>query len=123
MRNFNDFNKLVKESLEQHARRKGYNNEGADGDNMLYQFTKHIGASGGHSMGEIIYKATEYMKEAREVLLIKIAAWAFLEWKYFKGNKDFVTSYSGGGFQECWCRSSGAYVPKWSYHTKRECHS
>ena len=84
MRTLNDFNKLVQESLEKHAERKGYNDTGADGDNMLYQFTKHIGASNGHSMGEIIYKATEYMKEAREVLLIKIAAWAFLEWKYFK---------------------------------------
>ena len=94
MRNFDDFNKLVKESLEQHARRKGYNNEGADGDNILYQFTKHIGASGGHSMGEIIYKATEYMKDAREVPLIKISAWAFLEWKYY--TKDtLVCGHSG----------------------------
>jgi hypothetical protein len=84
MRTLNDFNKLVQESLEKHAERKGYNDTGADGDNMLYRFTKHIGASNGHSMGEIIYKATEYMKDAREVLLIKIAAWAFLEWKYFR---------------------------------------
>lgn len=88
MRTLNDFNKLVQESLEKHAERKGYNLTGADGDNKLYEFTKHIGASGGHSMGEIIYKATEYMKDAREVLLIKIAAWAFLEWKYFKKIPD-----------------------------------
>ena len=76
----------VRESLETHAQRKGYNETGADGPNLLYELTKQIGASAGHSMGEIIYKATEYMKEPREVLLIKIAAWAFLEWKYLKSN-------------------------------------
>ena len=90
MRTLNDFNRLVQESLEKHAERTGYNDTGADGDNMLYQFTKHIGASNGHSMGEIIYKATEYMKDAREVLLIKIAAWAFLEWKYFRAAGEVI---------------------------------
>ena len=101
MRTLNDFNKLVQESLEKHAERKGYNDTGADGDNMLYQFTKHIGASGGHSMGEIIYKATEYMKDAREVLLIKIAAWAFLEWKYFQNkNVSSFCDFPGCGNQD-----------------------
>lgn len=77
-----EFFRLIDDSLGAHASRKGYSDAGADGTNKLYEFTQSIGASAGHSCGEIIYKMTEYMKEPREVLLIKAAAWAFLEWKY-----------------------------------------
>lgn len=83
-RSLDSFFALVRDSLEGQAKRKGYNETGPDAENKLYEFTKHIGASAGHSIGEIIYKATEYMKQPREVLLIKIAAWAYLEWKYFR---------------------------------------
>jgi hypothetical protein len=81
-KSFEEFARMVLDSVDGQARRKGYTANGADGDNKLYQFTQSIGASSGHSMGEIIYKATEYMSLPREVLLLKIAGWAFMEWKY-----------------------------------------
>lgn len=82
-----EFFRLVEDSLGAHAARKGYSENGADGENLLYKFTNSIGASAGHSVGEIIYKSVEYMKEPREVLLIKIAAWALLEWRYGQYSK------------------------------------
>jgi hypothetical protein len=81
------FFRLVEESLGIHAARKGYSENGPDGENVLYQFTTSIGAASGHAIGEIIYKATEYMKDPREVLLIKICGWALLEWRYGKYSK------------------------------------
>lgn len=77
-----EFFRLVEESLGMHAARKGYSENGADGENLLYQFTTSIGAGSGHAIGEIIYKATEYMKDPREVLLVKVCGWALLEWRY-----------------------------------------
>ena len=124
MRTLNDFNRLVQESLEKHAERKGYNDSGADGENLLYQFTKHIGASGGHSMGEIIYKATEYMKEAREVLLIKIAAWAFLEWKYFKSLPEIKSIACSGNMptSPCYCTGTDrGFREHLSFHSPTRC--
>lgn len=76
------FFSLIEDSLGAHAKRKGYSDNGMDGENILYKFTTAIGASAGHSLGEVIYKCVEYIKHPREVLLIKIASWALLEWKY-----------------------------------------
>lgn len=83
-RTFKEFMRQVEDSLDGHAKRKGYSDNGTDGANPLYEFEVAIGAAPAHAMGEIIYKATEYLREAREVLLIKIAGWAYLEWKYFQ---------------------------------------
>ena len=82
-RNFDSFMSLVRDSVDGQAARKGYTANGADGDNALYRFTKEIGVSDGHSIGEMIYKLVEYVKEPREVILIKVAGWSFLMWKYF----------------------------------------
>lgn len=82
-----EFFRLIQDSLGPQASRKGYSDSGPDGDNLLYQFTNSIGASAGHSMGEVIYKATEYMKEPREVLLVKIASWCAMEFRYGKYRK------------------------------------
>ena len=81
------FFKLVEESLGIHAARKGYSENGADGENLLYRLTAESGISSGHAMGEILYKALEYAKEPREVLLIKICGWALLEWRYGQYSK------------------------------------
>ena len=72
----------VRASLEAHAELKGYNDTGADGRNILFEFTTKYGISNGHAMGEIIYKAVEYIKNPRKVLLEKIAGWAFMAWKH-----------------------------------------
>lgn len=81
-RTFAEFTRLVADSLDGHAKRKGYSNGGPDGANALYEFEVAIGASPAHAMGEIIYKATEFLRKPRAVLALKIAGWAFLAWKY-----------------------------------------
>jgi hypothetical protein len=86
-KSFEEFARMVLDSVDGQARRKGYTVNGADGDNALFQFTSAIGAANGHAIGEIIYKATEYMNEPREVLLFKIAGWSFLLWKFFDDQK------------------------------------
>jgi hypothetical protein len=80
-RTFVQFVEEVRGSLEEHAERKGYNTNGADGDNALYQFTLEIGAEPGHSVGECVYKLREVLHEPREVLPLKVAAWMFLLWR------------------------------------------
>jgi hypothetical protein len=81
-RNFNAFVKLVRESLEEHAARKGYSKAKIDDPNPLYEGEIAIGAEPGHSVGEIRYKAAEYIEEPREVLPVKMAGWAYLLWRY-----------------------------------------
>ena len=83
-RTFDRFFSLVRDSVDGQAARKGYTDKGPDGDNSLFQFTHAIGADRGHSIGEIIYKAAEYMHEPREVLLIKICGWAYMLWRFSK---------------------------------------
>jgi hypothetical protein len=74
--------KEVKESLEEHAARKGYNKAKIDDPNPLYEGEVSVGSEPGHSVGEIRYKAAEYVEEPREVLPVKIAGWAYLLWRY-----------------------------------------
>ena len=76
------FMKRVQESLEVHAARKGYSKGAVDEPNPLYEGEIAIGSEPGHSVGEIRYKAAEYMEEPREVLLEKIAGWCFLLWRH-----------------------------------------
>lgn len=80
-RTFEAFIKLVQDSCEGQAKRKGYAEAGADGNNPLIDFKTSIGIEPHHSIGEIIMKCVEYIKEPRESCIIKIAAWAFLVWK------------------------------------------
>jgi len=43
-----------------------------------------LGIHDAHGIGEIIYKASEYLKaptETRKLLLTKIAGWAFILWR------------------------------------------
>lgn len=81
-RTFAAFIKLVKESLEEHAARKGYNKKSIDSENPLYESEVAIGSEPGHTIGEIRYKAAEYIEEPREVLPVKIAGWAYLLWRF-----------------------------------------
>jgi hypothetical protein len=34
-----------------------------------------------HGIGEIVYKCAEYLKNPREVLLVKIAGWSYILWR------------------------------------------
>jgi len=81
MRTFDEFAKQVRESVDAHAKRKGYTENDLDGENKLAAITGLLGIRAQHGVGEIIYKATEYLKNPREVLLVKIAGWAYILWK------------------------------------------
>jgi hypothetical protein len=81
---FDAFTKAVRDSVEGHAKRKNYTNEGADGANQLLKVCALLGIHEQHSIGEIIYKAAEYLKApapTKRILLEKIAGWAFVLWR------------------------------------------
>jgi len=81
-KSFDAFMTEVRDSVENHAERKNYIQEkNCDGVNPLAAFLSAIGIFTGHNIGEIIYKCVEYVKAPRRVLLVKIAGWAWLEWK------------------------------------------
>ena len=80
-RTFAQFAKAVKESCEQHAKRKNYTDSDIDGHNKMRAVTGALGISRQHAIAEIVYKAAEYLTTPRRVLLEKIAGWAYLEWK------------------------------------------
>ena len=81
MRTFEEYAALVLDSCESQAKRKGYTDNDIGGDNKLAQVTAILGIGRAHGIGEIIYKAVEYLKNPREVLLIKISGWCFILWR------------------------------------------
>lgn len=83
-RTFKDFVKEVQDICEKGAREKGYNEVGIDGQNDLYQFIQNLTNTEGHALGEIIYKAVRYSRKGDKKDLVKIAAWAFLVYRYGK---------------------------------------
>jgi len=85
-RAFDQFAAAVRDSCEAHAKRKNYNTSGdVDGDNQLLKVCTILGIHTHHGIGEIIYKCAEYLTNPREVLLVKIAGWAFVLWREHKG--------------------------------------
>jgi len=81
---FKEFSKEVQNLVEGNAAEKGYNTNGADGDNELYEFVQNLSKSDSHAIGEIVYKAVRYTKKKDKKDILKIAAWAYLIWKYGK---------------------------------------
>lgn len=71
----------VRESCEKHAQRKGYTSGHIDGPNQLLVVVTALGIHQHHAIGEIIYKAAEFLKTPRRVLLEKIAGWAWTIWR------------------------------------------
>lgn len=83
-KSFEQFVAAVKDSCEGHAQRKNYTSEGVDGDNQLLKVCVLLGIHDQHAIGEIIYKAVEYLKAplpTKRILLEKIAGWAFVLWR------------------------------------------
>ena len=81
---FDDFVKEVNDILGGTAKDKGYNTTGPDGKNELYEFIQGLSQNDSHAIGEIIYKAVRYTNKQDKRDLIKIAAWAYLVWKFGK---------------------------------------
>lgn len=79
---FKQFVKEVEALCGGTANEKGYNRTGVDGQNDLYQFIQNLSKNDSHAMGEIIYKAVRYTNKRDKRDLLKIAAWAYLVWKF-----------------------------------------
>lgn len=80
-RTLDGFFALVRDSVEGQAKRKGYTDNDIDGPNKLADITKLIGIQTAHGVGECIYKLVEYLKNPREVLLVKVGGWMYILWK------------------------------------------
>lgn len=79
---FREFTDEVRKLLESAASKKGYNQTGANGPNELYTFINNMNNGPGHPAGEIIYKIQRYMNLKDKNDLLKIAAWAYLIWRF-----------------------------------------
>lgn len=78
---FDAFSKAVRHSVEDQAQRKGYRTTGVDGANELADFMHSQGLGQPHGISEIIYKALEFKRAPRRVLLEKVSGWAFILWQ------------------------------------------
>ncbi len=78
---FKAFAAAVEDSITAHAKRKNYTDNGPDGENKMLTVMNALGIHQHHAIGEIIYKAGEFLKTPRRVLLEKIAGWAFVLWR------------------------------------------
>jgi hypothetical protein len=78
---FDAFAAAVKSSVDSHAKRKNYTDNGPDGNNKMLTVMNALGIHQHHAIGEIIYKAGEFLKTPRRVLLEKIAGWSFVLWR------------------------------------------
>lgn len=74
----------VRSSVDGHAKRKNYSDNGPDGENKLLNVVVLLGIHQHHAIGEIIYKCAEYLRTPRRVLLEKVAGWAFVLWRETK---------------------------------------
>jgi len=83
---FEAFAAAVRESVDGHAKRKGYTKNDADGPNDLCEMAELLGVEPHHAIGEIVYKCKEYLINPREVLLVKIAGWAYILWRRSHGD-------------------------------------
>lgn len=79
---FDAFMGQVRDSCEGQAKRKNYYREGdIESPNQLSDVSNLLGLEPQHGIGEIVYKCAEYLKNPREVLLVKIAGWAYILWR------------------------------------------
>ena len=79
---FASFCDAVRDLLDETAADKGYHNAGLTGPNPLYAFVAETAGGPGHALGEIIYKVRRYAARRDPEDLLKIAAWAFLVWRF-----------------------------------------
>lgn len=86
-RTFEEFAAAVKDSCEGQANRKGYTASTIDGPNQLCEVGQLMNFEPQHGIGEIVFKCREYLVNPREVLLVKIAGWAYILWRSGKHAK------------------------------------
>ena len=72
----------VRNLLDETARAKGYQSMGLTGPNPLYEFVSETAGGPGHALGEIVYKVRRYAARRDPEDLVKVAAWAYLVWRF-----------------------------------------
>lgn len=87
-RTFESFLEAVRASVDEHAKRKNYTDNGVSGENKLAEVGRLLEFEPQHGIGEIVYKCAEYLRNPREVLLEKIAGWAGILWMRHKDALD-----------------------------------
>ena len=88
---FEEFLEAVRDSVEGQAKRKNYTKNDVNGENQLSEVGRLLEFEPQHGIGEIVYKCAEYLKNPREVLLIKIAGWAGVLWMRHHGSLEEET--------------------------------
>ena len=83
-RTFQKFTGEVEQLLGGTASGKGYAAGGPNGPNPLYEFVQGLSNSSAHGLGEIVYKAQRYSSKHNQEDVLKIAAWAFLVWRFHR---------------------------------------
>ena len=79
---FASFCKAVSDLLDRQAAEKGYHQSGLTGPNPLYEFVSETAGGPGHALGEIVYKVRRYAARRDPEDLVKVAAWAYLVWRF-----------------------------------------
>ena len=79
---FASFCNAVRDLLDETAADKGYHQTGLTGPNPMYEFVAETAGGPGHALGEIIHKTRRYAARRNPEDLAKIAAWAFLVWRF-----------------------------------------
>ena len=79
---FVSFCEAVRELLDESAADKGYHRSGLSGPNPLYALVSDLAGGPGHALGEITYKTVRYAKRRDPNDLPKVAAWAYLVWRF-----------------------------------------
>lgn len=80
---FDAFMSAVRSSVDDHAKRKNYSDNGPDGHNKLLVVMRELDIHKAHACGEIVYKVAEYLRAPRRVMLEKIAGWAYVIWREY----------------------------------------
>lgn len=75
------FSKLVEPLVTGKAGEKGYARPGETGRDLM-DFVKDN--FGGHALGEIVYKLIRWNQKHNPEDILKVAAWAFLEWDQYQ---------------------------------------
>ena len=79
---FAEFCDAVRDLLDETVADKGYHRSGLTGPNPLYALASDMAGGPSHACGEITYKAIRYAKRRDPNDLLKIAAWAYLVWRF-----------------------------------------
>lgn len=85
---FAAFSKAVEDSINGHAKRKNYTDNGAEGENKMLTAMRAMGIHEPHCAGEICYKVAECLKSPRRVLMEKVAGWAYMWWREIPPDKS-----------------------------------